>query len=120
MNAGAIYSEKDIANGGSLVAGINGEPDALNPLTGLLQPARNIQSLIFRRLADINEDLLNFSPQMATHWEFSKDSLAIIFHLRTGVFWHDGVPFTAKDVVFTHEIEVNPKIFWDGSAFKAD
>lgn len=120
VNADVIYSEKDIVNGGTLVAGINGEPDALNPLTGLTQASRNIQALVFRRLADINEDLLTFSPQMATRWEFSKDSLAITFHLRTGVFWHDGVPFTAKDVVFTHEIEVNPKIFWDGSAFKAD
>jgi len=116
----ANYSEKDIVNGGTLVAGINGEPDALNPLTGLLQPAINIQSLIFRRLADINEDLATFSPQMAKSWEFSKNGLAITFHLRTDVFWHDGAPFSAKDVVFTHEIEVNPKIFWDGASFKVN
>jgi len=120
INDDASYSDKDIVNGGTLVAGINGEPDALNPLTGLLQPAINIQSLVFRRLANINEDLTTFSPQLAKSWEFSKDSLSLIFHLRTNVFWHDGAPFSAKDVAFTHKIEVDPKIFWDGVAFKAD
>ena len=31
----------------------------------------------------------------------SKDGLTITYHLRSGVQWHDGVPFTSKDVKFT-------------------
>jgi len=42
--------------GGTLVIGIQSDPDDLNPLTALSQTARDIISLIFERLADINED----------------------------------------------------------------
>lgn len=31
----------------------------------------------------------------------SKNGLTITYHLRHGVKWHDGAPFTSKDVVFT-------------------
>jgi len=112
------FTEKDIVNGGTLVIGINGEPDALNPLTALSKPARDIISLIYRRLADINEDLSTFSPQLARSWEFSSDSLSITFNLRTDVLWHDEVHFTSKDVTFTYNMQTDPVIAWDGVNFK--
>jgi len=112
------FTEKDIVNGGTLIIGINGEPDALNPLTALSKPARDIISLIYRRLADINEDLSTFSPQLARSWEFSPDSLSITFNLRTDVLWHDGAHFTSKDVVFTYNMQTDPVIAWDGVNFK--
>ena len=40
-------------------------------------------------------------PGLATSWSHSPDGKTWIFHLRHGVTWQDGVPFTAKDVVFT-------------------
>jgi len=33
----------------------------------------------------------------------------VTFYLRSGVRWHDGVPFTAEDVKFTYEALVNPR-----------
>ena len=33
----------------------------------------------------------------------------VTFHLRPGVRWHDGAPFTADDVKFTYEALVNPR-----------
>lgn len=39
--------------------------------------------------------------QLATHWETSADGLRVTFHLRAGVTWHDGQPFTAEDVAFS-------------------
>ncbi|HVA27233.1 MAG TPA: peptide ABC transporter substrate-binding protein [Candidatus Baltobacteraceae bacterium] len=38
----------------------------------------------------------------------SKDGLAITYHLRHGVKWSDGAPFTADDVVFTTHVILNP------------
>ncbi|MDR2178453.1 MAG: ABC transporter substrate-binding protein [Treponema sp.] len=35
--------------------------------------------------------------------EVSDDNLTVTFHLRRGVRWSDGVPFTADDVIFTFE-----------------
>ena len=46
---------------------------------------------------------------LAESWEISADQLTWTFHLRKGVTWHDGAPFTAKDVKFTSELCYNPK-----------
>jgi len=49
----------------------------------------------------------------------SKDGLTITYHLRKGVKWSDGVPFTADDVVWTYHAIMNPannitsRIGWD-------
>jgi peptide/nickel transport system substrate-binding protein len=42
-------------------------------------------------------------PQLATDWEVSPDGLTITWKLREGVTWHDGQPFTSRDVKFTYE-----------------
>jgi peptide/nickel transport system substrate-binding protein len=38
---------------------------------------------------------------LADTWETSPDGTEITFHLHQGVKWHDGVPFTADDVVYS-------------------
>ena len=43
-------------------------------------------------------------PELATSWAWSKDNLSLAFKLRHGVKWHDGVPFTAKDVKCTFDL----------------
>ena len=40
-------------------------------------------------------------PHLATSWTISPDGRIYTFHLRQGVKWSDGQPFTAKDVAFT-------------------
>jgi len=39
-------------------------------------------------------------PILATSWEVSPDGLVWTIHLRSGVNWQDGKPFTADDVLF--------------------
>jgi len=48
-------------------------------------------------------DSLNGSitPWLAQSYQVSSDAKSITFHLRQGVKWSDGQPFTADDVVFT-------------------
>jgi peptide/nickel transport system substrate-binding protein len=38
----------------------------------------------------------------------SADGLTITYHLRRNVRWHDGVPFTSRDVAFTYAAIMNP------------
>ncbi|MDQ1261456.1 MAG: peptide/nickel transport system substrate-binding protein [Euryarchaeota archaeon] len=56
-------------------------------------------SLIFDTL--IWKDASGFVPALAKSWEYLPDEKAYVFHLREGVTWNDGQPFTAQDVAFT-------------------
>ena len=42
-------------------------------------------------------------PNVAESWDVSDDSTEFIFHLRKGMKWSDGKPFTADDIVFSIE-----------------
>ena len=43
-------------------------------------------------------------PELATSWSWDKANTALTFKLRQGVKWHDGQPFTAKDVKCTFDL----------------
>ena len=43
-------------------------------------------------------------PELATSWSWDKAKTALTFKLRQGVQWHDGKPFTAKDVKCTFDL----------------
>lgn len=45
--------------------------------------------------------LQSIVPDLATSWSWSVDGTKLTFLLRQGVKWHDGEPFTAKDVECT-------------------
>ncbi|MBC7320566.1 ABC transporter substrate-binding protein [bacterium] len=42
-------------------------------------------------------------PNLAVSWQISKDAKVYTIHLRRGVRWSDGEPFTADDIVFWYE-----------------
>ncbi len=48
--------------------------------------------------------MATIEPELATSWTWSKDNLNLTFKLRSGVKWHDGVAFTAKDVKCTFDL----------------
>jgi peptide/nickel transport system substrate-binding protein len=52
-------------------------------------------------------DLATVVPTLA-NGGISKDGLTITYHLRHGVTWHDGAPFTSRDVKFTWQAIMNP------------
>src|SRR5215471_11189995 len=43
-------------------------------------------------------------PELAESWSVSSDNLALTFKLHQGVKWHDGQPFTSKDVKCTFDL----------------
>ena len=42
--------------------------------------------------------------RLAKSMEYSEDLLSLTYHLREGVTWSDGTPFTADDVVFSYNL----------------
>ena len=45
--------------------------------------------------------LASIVPDLASEWSWSEDDTRLTFHLRQGITWHDGKPFTADDVKCT-------------------
>src|SRR5436305_534969 len=43
-------------------------------------------------------------PDLASEWSWDEDKTGLTFKLRQGVKWHDGKPFTAKDVKCTFDL----------------
>jgi peptide/nickel transport system substrate-binding protein len=65
--------------------------------------------------------LASIVPDLASDWSWDEVGTALTFHLRQGVIWHDGRPFTAADVKCTWEalagkagdkLRVNPRKSW--------
>jgi peptide/nickel transport system substrate-binding protein len=78
-----------------------GQVQRLNPLLATLNPVeQDITSLIFEGLVQINE---YGEPvgDLAARWVVSRDGLEYVFQLRQDVLWHDGIAFTADDVLYT-------------------
>ena len=58
---------------------------------------------ILSKLCAWDEDTKTMYPYLAESWEASDDLMTWTFHLREGVTWHDGEPFTSADVQWTFE-----------------
>src|SRR3954467_10715658 len=43
-------------------------------------------------------------PDLATEWSWNEELTQLTFRLRPNVKWHDGKPFTAKDVKCTFDL----------------
>jgi peptide/nickel transport system substrate-binding protein len=88
-------------------AGI-GDASTLIPPLASDATSHGIAGLIYSGLVKYDGDL-NLVGDLAESWEISPDNLTITFKLRKGVKWHDGAPFTARDVLFTYQVMVDPK-----------
>jgi peptide/nickel transport system substrate-binding protein len=54
-----------------------------------------------------------------TGWEYNKDYTQLTWHVRKGVTWNDGMPYTAQDIVYTFNLWLhNPDL--GGSATAED
>jgi peptide/nickel transport system substrate-binding protein len=88
-----IQVEKVGKYGGALRRGLRGSADH----NGILRMVGN-QGLVRWNLA-----FTEVLPNVAEKWEVNSDSSQFTFHLRKGMKWSDGKPFTADDVVFSIE-----------------
>jgi peptide/nickel transport system substrate-binding protein len=101
-------SDSGPAYGDIIVEGSIGDASNLIPLLSSDSTSHGIASLVFNGLVKYDKDV-KIIGDLAESWEISGDGLVITFHLRRGVKWHDGHPFTARDVMFTYELTIDPK-----------
>ncbi len=86
--------------GGVLVVAADTEPRNLNPALVASNGVFYVASKIIEPLAEMGADGA-LIPRLATSWDGSSDGRSVRFHLRDGVTWHDGRPFSSADVAFS-------------------
>jgi len=89
-------------------------PRTLNPLLAEGTIENAIDAISFDLLVDVDahgKPVPRLAERVPTlrNGDISKDGLSITYHLRHNVKWHDGVPFTSKDVAFSWSAIMNPK-----------
>jgi peptide/nickel transport system substrate-binding protein len=81
---------------------------------------------VFNNLVMYKQDvpqsgLQSIVTDLASEWSWDEDKTQLTFRLREGVNWHDGKPFTAKDVQCTwdllagkssEKLRINPRKAW--------
>lgn len=87
---------------GTVLYASGADLQSINPLIAVHPLAKQVQNhVLFLTLAEYDS---GFAPRpRLAGWDWSPDRSRLTFHLRRDVTWHDGVPTTAFDVVWTLE-----------------
>ena len=81
--------------------------DRYNPLLATTSGEERVCELVFDGLVDINAQG-ELIPELAAFWEVSDDAKTYTFHLKEGIYFHDGTPLTTEDVAFTYLFLASP------------
>jgi peptide/nickel transport system substrate-binding protein len=90
------------------------DPDHLNPYLSEMDLVYDLSSLIYSYLV-ISDDRGRLVGDLAAtvptpfNGGVSPDGLTVTYHLRRGVLWQDGAPFTARDVIASWRAVVDPQ-----------
>jgi len=88
---------------------ISANPSRLNPILSTDKTSADVAKWMFNSLVTYDKNA-KVIPELAQSYRFVDDT-TLIFELRHDVTWSDGVPFSAKDVLFTYNTILSPKIF---------
>ena len=106
--AGEGSSLTSAQRGGQIVGTIRSEPRSFNRLVARDQPTDTLSMLMQARLVRMNRATLEIEPWLAERWESSADGLVHTMHLRPGLAWSDGAPFSSADVLFSLQAALDP------------
>ncbi len=90
------------------------DPDHLNPYLSEMDISYDLASLIYSYLVIADDrgrllgDLATTVPTIA-NGGISADGKTYVYHLRHRVLWHDGLPFTSRDVIASWQAVMNPR-----------
>lgn len=82
-------------------------------LSGGGDGAHFVRTIAYESLVRWNLDWTEVVPNIAESWEANDEGTEYTFHLREGIKWSDGAPFTSADILFWYEshatnTEINP------------
>ena len=88
---------------------ITSNPSRINPILSTDSASSEITKWLFNALVTYDKDG-KVIPELCESYQFIDDT-TLVFHLKRDVTWSDGVPFSAKDIVFTYETILSPTIY---------
>ena len=88
---------------------MSSSPARLNPILSNDSASSDISQWLFNGLFKYDKDG-NPAVDLAQSYKFETDTKLII-KMRKDALWHDGAKVTSKDVLFTYEQIMNPKVF---------
>lgn len=108
--AGNVLAQDDAADEGptgSITWAIESDPVNLIPFGAVAGANMWGKEPMYDSLLAWDTDL-QIIPALAESYEAAEDATSYTFHLREGVVFHDGRPFTSADVVYSLELAMNP------------
>ncbi|MGH7839527.1 MAG: ABC transporter substrate-binding protein, partial [Candidatus Binataceae bacterium] len=86
------------------------DPNTFNPVLVTDSASDAAIGDLFEGLVRENPKTTLTDPDLAEKWELTDGGKTITFHLRHDVKWSDGVPLTARDVLFTLRVIYDPRV----------
>ncbi len=82
----------------------NSDPGTFNPILLTDSASSAAISPFTEGLVKDNPKTTLIEPDLAASWVFTDDGKTLTLHLRRGIKWSDGAPFTSHDVIFTFKV----------------
>lgn len=115
----AIFAGSALAQG-ELRFCLRSEPKTFDPLKVEDDASVAIRYLTGGTLVRLNRQTQALEPELAQSWKISNDGRQITFHLRSGISFSDGTPFSAEDVAYTVQQLMDPALHSPtGDAFRS-
>lgn len=93
----------------SMHEGVVGTPRFVNPVLAITRPDHDMVALLYKGVLGHTADG-SLTPTLAESVELAPDNVTYSITLRDNLFFHDGTPITADDVVFTYLLIQNPEL----------
>ena len=112
--AGSAGGKHPWTQAGTLRLATVSTPNTLNPILSTQLIEALAEAFVFDPLIATDPEgrdvpiLASVVPTLE-NGGIARDGLTITYHLRHGVRWQDGAPFTSRDVLFTYRAIMNPK-----------
>jgi peptide/nickel transport system substrate-binding protein len=93
----------------TLHVGWSGKPDTLNPAYAFQSESYTVFHLVYSTLTTQAADG-SYVGSLARDWSVSGDGLTWTYHLKSGITWHNGEPFSADQMAWAiNDIMKNPE-----------
>lgn len=106
----AAQNQPGYARGDWLVQNIGAGPKHIMPFVPQSSAGGAVQAEVLESLLTRNPVTLKWEPFLAESYRVSANGLKITYKLRRHLTFSNGLPLTAKDVVFSYDTIMNPKI----------